>query len=180
MGKRDPVTDLMAWNADATRMPYKMHSEYLRSLYLNNDLSNGRFKVKDKLVSLNDITIPLFAVGTKKDHVAPWQSVYKIHFFTETDITFVLTSGGHNAGIISEPGHPNRYYQLSTHKLKDKHISHEEWQQITPRYEGSWWPAWEEWIRKHCGEKGMCPPMGNPGKGYKPLRGAPGKYVRVR
>jgi polyhydroxyalkanoate synthase len=180
MGRRERMTDLMAWNADATRMPYKMHSEYLRSLYLNNDLSSGRFKIKDKLISLNNITIPLFAVGTQKDHVAPWQSVYKLHFLTETEITFVLTSGGHNAGIVSEPGHLNRHYQLSTHKLEDKHISHEEWQAVTPHYEGSWWLAWEEWICQHSGENMAPPKMGNLHKGYKPLREAPGKYVRVK
>ena len=96
----------MAWNADGTRLPYRMHSEYLRKMFLHNDLAEGRYRVAGRPISLRSIRAPIFAVGTVRDHVAPWQSVYKIHQLTETDLTFVLTSGGHNAGIVSEPGHP--------------------------------------------------------------------------
>jgi polyhydroxyalkanoate synthase len=112
MGERTPPFDLMAWNADATRMPYRMHSEYLRHLFLDNDLSEGRFRVDNRPITIADIRAPVLAVGTEHDHVAPWRSVYKIHLFTDTDVTFVLTSGGHNAGIVSEPGHPGRHYSI--------------------------------------------------------------------
>jgi polyhydroxyalkanoate synthase len=106
MGERRPMIDLMAWNADATRMPFAMHSEYLRRLFLDNDLAESRYEVDGRSVSLRDIRVPVFAVSTISDHVAPWRSVYKILMLTDADVTFVLSNGGHNAGIVSPPGHP--------------------------------------------------------------------------
>lgn len=177
LGKRYQFTDLMAWNADATRLPYKMHSEYLRKLFLHNELSNGKFTVGGVPIVLNNIKVPIFSVATQKDHISPWKSVFKIHLFTDTEITFLLTSGGHNAGIVSELGHPHRSYQVSSRKRMDKHQFPEEWQSNTPLNEGSWWPVWEKWLSDYSGEKVAPPPMGQPQKGYKVLRNAPGIYV---
>ncbi|XOT95080.1 PHA/PHB synthase family protein, partial [Alcaligenes pakistanensis] len=111
LGERRPLNDLMAWNADATRMPATMHSQYLRRMYLNNDLSQNRYPLEGRIVSLAQINLPVFCVGTVSDHVAPWRSVYKLHYLVPAEITFVLTTGGHNAGIVSTPGHPRRKYQ---------------------------------------------------------------------
>jgi polyhydroxyalkanoate synthase len=83
LGKREVMTDLMAWNADATRMPFRMQSEYLRKLFLNNDLFEGRFKINDQSIALSDIQLPTFVVATETDHVAPWRSVYKINLAIE-------------------------------------------------------------------------------------------------
>lgn len=126
-GERAPMIDLMAWNADATRMPYRMHSEYLRRLLLNNALAAGHFEVEGRPVSLRDIRVPIFAVSTLKDHVAPWRSVYKIQALTDADVTFVLSNGGHNAGIVSPPGTSSRKHQIATHKENEKYVDPDAW-----------------------------------------------------
>ncbi len=177
MGERAPMIDLMAWNADTTRMPYRMHSEYLRRLFLHNDLAEGRFEAGGKAVALRDIRVPIFAVSTITDHVAPWRSVYKIQMLTDADVTFVLSNGGHNAGIVNPPGHPNRHHQIATHKEHETYIDPDSWQASAVRMEGSWWPCWRDWLDRRSGKMLPPPPMGAPEKGYTPLMDAPGTYV---
>ncbi|WP_298571500.1 alpha/beta fold hydrolase [uncultured Aliiroseovarius sp.] len=177
MGERQPMNDLMAWNADGTRMPFAMHSEYLEKLYLNNDLSEGRFQVEDRPVALSDIRAPIFAVGTVKDHVAPWHSVFKIQALTDTDVTFVLTSGGHNAGIVSEPGHPRRTYRIASKDAMDRYVDPEAWQAETEAQDGSWWESWVEWLGSHSGKQTAPPDMGDAQSGYTAFADAPGTYV---
>jgi len=171
MGERAPMIDLMAWNADATRMPYRMHSEYLRRLFLNNDLAEGRYTVADKPIALADIRAPMFTVGTTRDHVSPWRSTYKINFLTDTDVTYLLASGGHNAGIVSEPGHNNRSYQVMTRKTKDRYTDPETFLAQAPQKEGSWWPEWAAWLGARSGAAVAPPAMG------AALCDAPGTYV---
>ncbi|HTY68336.1 MAG TPA: alpha/beta fold hydrolase [Alphaproteobacteria bacterium] len=180
LGGRPQMNDLMAWNADATRMPYRMHSEYLRRMFLNNDLAEGRFQVDGRPVWVTGLKGPRFAVGTVADHVAPWRSVYKAHLVPTSELTFVLTSGGHNAGIVSEPGHRGRTYQIRTQQPGDQYIDPDTWQSETPVREGSWWPEWEAWLARYSTEKIAPPPMGTSGGKYRALRDAPGNYVRER
>lgn len=176
LGKRQPMNDLMAWNADLTRMPYRMHSEYLRRLFLNNELARGMYRAEGRPVVISDIRAPIFAVGTVKDHVAPWHSVYKIHLLADTDeVTFLLTSGGHNAGIVSEPGHPHRSYQMRTHIEGDAYVDPDTWQRTTHTENGSWWPAWQKWLVKRSSGKVAPPEFG--AEGYPVLGDAPGTYV---
>jgi polyhydroxyalkanoate synthase len=178
MGERAPPSDLMAWNADATRLPYRMHSEYLRKLFLNNDLAEGRYLVEGKPVSLSDIHTPMFAVGTVRDHVAPWKSVYKIHYQVDADVTFVLTSGGHNAGIVAPPGEQGHSYQVRTKAADAPYIGPEEWLKATSPLEGSWWPEWTRWLATRSGEPSEPPPIGVKTADARNLLDAPGDYVR--
>ena len=180
LGKRQKMIDLMAWNADATRMPYRMHSEYLRRLFLNNDLAQGRFVVGEDAVSITDIRQPIFAVSTTKDHVAPWRSVYKIHLLADTDITFVLANRGHNGGIVSEPGHKGRKYQIRTTNEGSRYIPPDDWRLEAPEVEGSWWLALIDWLDERSGEPVDPPRMGAPERGYPIVTNAPGTYVHQR
>ena len=175
-GKRKPTYDMLAWNSDATRMPYRMHTEYLRGLFIQNDLAEGRFIVNGAPVALQDIRTPLFSVGTSQDHIAPWKSVYKILLLTESEVTFVLTSGGHNAGIISEPGHKGRTFQMAKIPNTAHYVPPGQWKDKTPVENGSWWDAWQPWLASHSDVKIKPPTMGDD-KDYAPLEDAPGTYV---
>jgi polyhydroxyalkanoate synthase len=167
----DSASDLASWNADATRMPFRMHSEYLRRLFLKNRLASARYIVDGRPVALTDIHVPIFAVGTLTDHVAPWRSVYKIIPLTDTEVSFLLTSGGHNAGVVAPPGVAQRSYQLATHAVDGPYVDPDSWQAEIPSREGSWWPAWEAWLARHAG------PMVAPPPAVPALAEAPGRYV---
>jgi polyhydroxyalkanoate synthase len=179
LGERHRPSDLMAWNADGTRMPYAMHSEYLRRLFLNDDLAEGRFTAEGRAVSLAYLTVPMFVVGTETDHVAPWRSVFKLHLLTNAAIRFVLTSEGHNAGIISPPD-KNRHYRLGDRPEGGNHPDPDSWCRTASCFQGSWWPQWVEWLAGQSGEPAQPPSLGNPENGFAPMIGAPGTYVLQR
>jgi polyhydroxyalkanoate synthase len=178
-GQEEKPNDLMAWNADGTRMPCRMHADYLRELYLNNTLAQGSFVAQGKPIELSALRYPMFVVGTETDHVAPWRSVYKVRGLTQSsDYTFVLTSGGHNAGIISGPAHPRRRHRMLTWTDTHTSLSADEWLEATPVLQGSWWPSWQRWLVAHSSAEQLPPPaMGNAAAGYPVLGDAPGEYV---
>ena len=178
-GKREAPNDLMAWNADGTRMPCRMHAQYLRQLYLDNSLARGEFQAEGRRVDLAAIQIPMFVVGTETDHVAPWQSAYKARGLTRsTDYTFLLTSGGHNAGIVSGPVHPRRRHRVRTWLNASATLTPQAWFETTQPQAGSWWPVWQHWLAQHSTQSRVAPPpLGSTAAGYPPIADAPGEYV---
>lgn len=181
MGQRQPMIDLMAWNADATRMPFRMHSEYLRRLFLENALAEGKYKVDGRVIALSELQAPMFApmfvVATERDHVAPWRSVYKLNLLSNAEGTFVLTTGGHNAGVVSEPGHPGRSYRISTRPQNANYVGPDLWLARAPHKQGSWWPEWVAWLSAHSGASVEPPALGLPEGKYAAIGDAPGEYV---
>lgn len=182
MGNTTPLDDLHAWNADATRMPARMHSDYLRRLYLGNQLAEGRYEVDGSPVSLDDIRLPMFVVGTERDHVSPWRSVYKVHQLTHTEILFVLTTGGHNVGIVNPPRDdaPMISHRVAVTPADAPHLGAQAWAERARRLPGSWWPTWHEWLVQHGTRARQAPlPVGGRGRSrLVPLCDAPGEYVR--
>jgi polyhydroxyalkanoate synthase len=183
LGRREPLIDLTAWNADGTRMPARMHAEYLRALYQRNDLAHGRLRVGGRPVSLSDIRCPVFTVATVADRVAPWQSVYALHRLTDAEITFALTTGGHNAGVVNPPPAPGaaarHHYQIATRPAGDpaSTLDPQRWRDTTPSTAGSWWTPWQAWLVNHGSGTGEPPAAGHDGLDYGR---APGWYVRAR
>ncbi|MCC5812042.1 MAG: polyhydroxyalkanoic acid synthase [Ectothiorhodospiraceae bacterium] len=176
-GQRIPMTDLMAWNTDATRLPYRMHSEYLQRLYLDNEFAGGMFEIDDDVVHLSDLKVPFFVVGTERDHVAPWRSVYKINRLARGPVTFLLTSGGHNAGIVSPLGHPRARYRVHTRQPDDLLLGADDYYEQEPVIQGSWWPEMAAWLKEYSGEPCEPPGMGASQRRYRPREDAPGAYV---
>lgn len=180
LGEDDLPTDLTVWNNDTTRLPARMHSQYLRGLFLENRLSAGRFAVEGKTIALKDIRVPLFVVGTQTDHIAPWRSVYKLRLFTDGDLTFVLTRGGHNGGILSEPGHANRDYRIGHRPANVLYEPPDDWLAKTPTSEGSWWPAMADWLTTHSSGKINAPSKPGAKGSSRRYPAAPGIYVFQR
>jgi polyhydroxyalkanoate synthase subunit PhaC len=178
MGQRQPVNDLAAWNSDGTRLPYRMHSESLRHFFLNNELASGKYHHNGKAVNLMSINCPIFCVATVKDHIAPWQSVYKLNLLTYVEIEFVLTSGGHNAGIVNPPTSNIGEFKSLTRNREERYINPESWLQVADSHQGSWWPHWNKWLSHLSGTNVKPPPMGS--EAYPPLCNAPGTYVLIK
>jgi polyhydroxyalkanoate synthase len=177
LGKEDLPIDMGVWVSDTTRMPARMHSDYLRGLFLENRLTAGRFAVKGRVIALKDISAPIFAVGTETDHIAPWKSVYKTQLFTDSDMTFVLTSGGHNSGIINEPRLKLGHYRISHRASGALYVGPDAWNAQNEPQPGSWWPAWKTWLEEKSSGVETAHSIGAPNKGLVPIVPAPGTYV---
>ncbi|MCE9661694.1 MAG: alpha/beta fold hydrolase [Burkholderiales bacterium] len=180
LGERRPMTDLMAWNADGTRLPYRMHIEYLRGMFLRNALARGEWKVAGRPVDLADIRVPIFNVGTVQDHVAPWRSVFKLNSLTDAPQTFVLTAGGHNVGIVNPPGQAPSSYRLRERRAGERRLTPDRWLEETPAVDGSWWTPWVRWLRGHSSRRTTPPMPGAAQAGFGLLEPAPGRYVHQR
>ncbi len=177
LGREDVPTDIGVWLSDTTRMPALMHSQYLRSLFLENRFTAGRFAVEGSVIALKNLAMPLFVVGTETDHIAPWRSVYKTQLFTDCDLTFVLTKGGHNTGILSEPGHKRPRYRISHRPAGTLYVGPDTWLAQSKPKAGSWWPDWAGWLKVLGGGQVDAPAMGAPDHVLAPLCAAPGAYV---
>ena len=177
LGKEDLPTDMGVWVADTTRMPARMHAQYLRGLFLENRLSAGRFAVEGRVIAMKDIAAPMFVIATEDDHIAPWRSVYKTQLFTDCDLTFVLTSGGHNGGIVNEPGKSGRHFRMSHRSQGALYVGPDAWLAQRAAISGSWWPEWKDWLDDQSSGERSAPAACAPGQDHAVIIPAPGTYV---
>jgi len=171
MGEKPPTFDILAWNADSTRMPAAMHSFYLRSCYLENRLVRGKMELAGHHLDLADIKQDLYIVAAINDHIVPWTSSYLTIGHVPAPVRFVLSSGGHIAGIVNPPG-PKAWYMTA----ETNPPTAQEWHQTATRHAGSWWEDWISWSAERAGPMVDPPRVGN--RKYPVLGDGPGEYVR--
>jgi len=171
MGQPPPAFDILAWNADSTRMPAAMHSFYLRSLYGRNELAEGRLELAGQTLSLAEVKQDAYLVAAVNDHIVPWTSSYKTTGLLGGSVRYVLSSGGHIAGIVNPPS-PKAWYETAENNPADP----ERWRAGAQRHSGSWWQDWASWAGPRAGALAGPPPLGS--RRYPALAPAPGSYVR--
>ncbi|WP_156376958.1 MULTISPECIES: class I poly(R)-hydroxyalkanoic acid synthase [unclassified Brevundimonas] len=175
MGKDPPAFDLLFWNADQTRMPKKLHMDYLRSMYGQNRLARGEFVIGGLKVDLSKVTLPLYFQASREDHIAPMNSVYRsARAFSNADVTLTLAGSGHIAGVVNPPS-ANKYQHWTNPALP---ATLGEWQAKAVEHPGSWWNHWADWLHD---KSGGWVPARDPKKGPLPaIEPAPGSYVKVK
>lgn len=176
-GETPPAFDVLYWNMDATRMPYAMHSWYLKELYLHNRLIEpDALNVAGEPLDLARITQPLYAVSAEDDHIAPWRQTYRVNNFTTGPKRFVLSTSGHILGIINPPVDPpkRKFRAGDAHRSDDA----EAWRNSVEQQPGSWWSDWMDWLKPRCGE--LVPARPAQSKEFPELVPAPGTYVLER
>ncbi len=178
LGAPRAPTDLDAWLADPTRMPARMHSEYLRQLFLDNSFAHGNYLVDGRAVALKDIKTSIFALGAERDHIAPWRSVYNIELYSSASTEFVLTGGGHNSSVVSPPTKAGAHYRISKCNASDKYIDPDTWLASATQRQGSWWPEWVLWLDARSSSARVAPSLLSNTVSDLPSYGpAPGSYV---
>lgn len=176
MGRKPPAFDLLFWNADSTRLPAAMLLWYLEKVYIENGLRKpGHLSMNGVPIDISQITVPMFVLATKEDHIAPWTSIYPTTQLVG-DVTFVLGGSGHIAGVINPPSDRPKYGYWTRADHPD---TPQEWLDGAEQHAGSWWPEWAKWIDSHSPEEPV--PARKPGTGkLKPIEDAPGSYVRAK
>ncbi len=170
MGQDPPAFDLLAWNGDSTRLPAAMHSFYLRCLYLRNELAEGEMELAGQRLSLSEVKNDTYVVGAVNDHIVPWPASYQATRLLGGDVRYVLSSGGHIAGIVNPPG-PKAWYEAADGHPADA----AGWRAAATRQAGSWWEDWTRWATERAGERVRPPAMGS--RGNPAVGDAPGEYV---
>jgi polyhydroxyalkanoate synthase len=175
LGKEPVPFDLLYWNGDSTNMPAKMHSFYLRNMYIDNKLIEpGGITLDGVPIDLGMIETPSIFIATKDDHIAPWKTVYRGARRLKGPTQFILGASGHTAGIVNPPAKKKYSYWINP----DRQAEPDGWLAKAEQHPGSWWQAWEAWLHGHAGDK---VPARDPAAGsLPPIEDAPGSYVKVR
>ena len=177
LGGKPPAFDLLYWNADSTNLPGPMYCYYLRNTYLENNLRMpGKLRNCGVPVDLGRVSLPMFGLATREDHIVPWRSAYRtLHLLGGEDKTFVLGASGHIAGVVNPASKNRRSHWIGSPYPREP----EDWLASATEEKGSWWPRWMKWLDEHGGGRRKAPAQSGNAK-HKPIESAPGRYVRHR
>jgi polyhydroxyalkanoate synthase len=172
MGDDPPVFDILAWNADGTNLPARLHAQFL-DIFRSNSLVTGDLRVLGTQVDLSRITVPTFVTGAVNDHLTPWTGCYRTTHLVSGPSTYVLSNAGHIASLVNPPGNPKASYWIGGEQSPDP----QEWLATAEKRTGTWWEAWADWVLERSGDERPAPAA--PGSAdHPPLEPAPGSYVR--
>ena len=174
LGKKPPAFDLLVWNKDSTRMPAKMHSQYLRSCYLNNEFSRGELEIDGQKLDMGKIDCDTYVLAAVDDHIVPWVSGYKTTQLLGGNSRFVLSTSGHIAGIVNPPGPRPKHWTNDEYPADPQ-----EWKARAQLQDGTWWDDWTIWIAKQGGPM-VAAPRRLGSDAHPAIEPAPGSYVRAR
>jgi polyhydroxyalkanoate synthase len=174
LGKKPPAFDLLVWNKDSTRMPAKMHSQYLRSCYLNNEFARGEFEIDAQKLEPGKVDIDTYVLSAVDDHIVPWMAGYKTTQLLGGHTRYVLSTSGHIAGIVNPPGPKPKHWTNDALPADPQ-----EWKDAAELHDGTWWEDWAKWIARQGGPK-VAPPRQLGSKEHPPIEPAPGSYVRTQ
>jgi polyhydroxyalkanoate synthase len=174
-GKKPFPFDILYWNSDATRMPAANHSFYLRNCYLNNTLAKGKMTLAGETLDLKKVTVPIYNLATREDHIAPAKSVLFGSKFFGGPVKYVLAGSGHIAGVVNPPGKPKYQYWTGA---APRGADVDKWLAKATEHPGSWWPDWLGWIKALGAETVPARVIG--GGKFLPIENAPGSYVKVK
>jgi polyhydroxyalkanoate synthase len=175
MGEEPPTFDILTWNNDATRMPAGMHSFYLRSCYLDNQLAKGEMELAGQRLDLGKLTEDVYLVAAEQDHITPWRSCYKGARLLGGNVRFVLSNSGHIAGVVNPPNPKSRHWVGRNVRGRFLPTDPDTWRARATEHKATWWEDWTAWIAKRGGDRRPPPPMGS--DTHRPLADAPGSYV---
>jgi polyhydroxyalkanoate synthase len=173
MGEEPPAFDLLSWNNDSTRMPAEMHSFYLRSCYVGNELARGVMELAGQRLDLEKVDQDLYFLSAEQDHIAPWRSSYAGARLPGGNVRFVLSNSGHIAGIVNPPS------PKSVHRVLEGDqplpADADDWLAAATMHPMTWWEDWAQWIGDRAGRMQKPPRMGS--RKHRPITDAPGTYV---
>jgi polyhydroxyalkanoate synthase len=172
LGNAPPAFDVLYWNNDTTRLPARLHADFLDLIGANPYVNAGRLAVRGTPLDMRRVDMDSYVVAGVTDHITPWQGCYNTAKLYGERSTFVLANSGHIQSLLNPPGNPKAFFWTGAARAAGP----EAWMERAAKHDGSWWPHWLVWIKARSG--GMTPAPAMLGSEENPPQGAaPGQYV---